>query len=83
MFSAHLRDAKIYGELSKHTGGKACKVTSYDGVRHVWCVLQDMGRANRPPLTPISVSGPFGRVGVNVIQFPILATSMLWPLLTI
>ena len=29
-----------------------------------------MGRAIKPPLTPIPVAGPFDRVGVDVIQFP-------------
>ena len=29
-----------------------------------------MGRAIQPPLTPIPVSDPFDRVGVDVIQFP-------------
>ena len=28
------------------------------------------GRAVKPPLTPIPVSGPFDRVGVDVVHFP-------------
>ena len=34
------------------------------------CTTHSPGHAVRPPLTPIPVSGPFDRVGVDVIQFP-------------
>ena len=34
------------------------------------CATHSTGRKVRPPLTPIPVSGPFDRVGVDVIQFP-------------
>ena len=34
------------------------------------CATHNPGRAARPPLSPIPVSGPFDRVGVEVIQFP-------------
>ena len=34
------------------------------------CATYSTGRAVRPPLSPIPVSGPFDRVGVDVIQFP-------------
>ena len=34
------------------------------------CVSHQVGRAIKPPLTPIPVAGPFDRVGVDVIQFP-------------
>ena len=34
------------------------------------CVTCRPGQAVRPALTPIPVSGPFDRVGVDVIQFP-------------
>ena len=34
------------------------------------CATRRTGRATKPPLTPIPVSGPFDRVGVNVIKFP-------------
>ena len=34
------------------------------------CVIRQAGRSIRPPLTPIPVSGPFHRIGVDVIQFP-------------
>ena len=51
-------------------GGKACAVTSYNGVRHDRCVLQDgwVGQLDHHALTPIPFSGPFDQVGVDVIQ---------------
>jgi transposase InsO family protein len=36
----------------------------------VWCATLSAGRAVHAPLTPILVTGPFDRVGVDVIQFP-------------
>ena len=36
----------------------------------VTCASRHVGRAVKPPLTPIPVSGPFDRLGVDVIQFP-------------
>ena len=68
---AHLRDAKIHGELSRHYW--------WPGMRNdiIWwckscitCASRQVGRAIKPPLTPIPVAGPFDRVGVDVIQFP-------------
>ena len=34
------------------------------------CASRQVGRAIKPPLTPIPVAGSFDRVGVDVIQFP-------------
>lgn len=34
------------------------------------CASRRIGRPEKPPLTPIPISGPFDRVGVDVIQFP-------------
>ena len=34
------------------------------------CATRSPGRAVKPPLTTIPVTGPFDRVGVDVIQFP-------------
>lgn len=48
------------------TGGLGCEETSLGGAVVVWC---NIGRAVRPPLTPIPVDGPFDRIGVDVIQF--------------
>lgn len=71
VFGAHLRDAKIYGELSKHYWWQGMRS---DIIR--WCqaclvcATRQVGRLTRTPLTPIPVSGPFDQVGVDVIQFP-------------
>ena len=34
------------------------------------CETRSVGRAVKPPLTPIPVAGPFDRIAVDVIQFP-------------
>ena len=71
MFSGHLREAKIYSQLSKHYWWpgiradvrkwcKACLV----------CATHHTGRAAKPPLCPIPVAGPFDCVGVDVLQLP-------------
>lgn len=36
----------------------------------VTCASRCPGQAVKPVLTPIPVSGPFDRLGVNVINFP-------------
>ena len=70
-FGAHLSDAKVFSELRRHYW--------WDGMRRdvthwtrgcIVCSTRSVGRAVRPPLTPIPVAGPFDRIGVDVIQFP-------------
>ena len=70
-FAGHLRGAKIHRLLSKHYW--------WPGMRkdiHYWCracltcATRHTGRVIRPPLAPIPVSGPFDRIGVDVVQFP-------------
>ena len=34
------------------------------------CATRNVGRAVKPPMTPIPVAGPFDRIGVDIIQFP-------------
>ena len=34
------------------------------------CATRTVGQPVRPPLVPIPVSGPFDRIGVDVVQFP-------------
>ena len=36
----------------------------------ITCATRQAGRSVRPPLIPIPVSGPFDRIGVDVVQFP-------------
>ena len=71
IFGAHLKDAKIHGELSKHywwpkMRADICKWCYSCLV----CATRQAGRVVQPPLTLIPVSGPFHRVGVDVIKFP-------------
>ena len=70
-FGAHLGDAKVYGEIRRHYWwvGMRGDVTRWSK-GCITCATRSVGRAVRPPLTPIPVAGPFDRVGVDVIQFP-------------
>ena len=68
-FGAHLRDAKIHGDLSRHywwPGMRSDIIRWCKGC--LTCASCRVGRAAKPPLTPIPVAGPFDRVGVDVIQ---------------
>ena len=87
-FGAHLSDAKVFSELRRHYW--------WDGMRRdvthwtrgcIVCTTRSVGRAVRPPLTPIPVAGPFDRIGVDVIQLPktsrgnqyaVVFTCLLW-----
>ena len=70
-FGGHLRDAKVFSELQRHYWwpGMRSDVRRWSRAC-LTCATYSTGRAVRPPLTPIPVSGPFERVGVDVIQFP-------------
>ena len=70
IFSAHLRDAKVHEELSKHYWwpGMRNEISKWCQSCLV-CAMCYSGRTVHPPLTPIPVEGPFHRVGVDVIQF--------------
>ena len=43
------------------------------------CASYSTGQAVHAPLTPIPVSGPFDRVRVDVIQFPLSHDGNRWP----
>ena len=70
-FGAHLSDAKVYSEIRRHYWwvGMRRDITRWTRGCIV-CATRSVGRAVRPPLTPIPVTGPFDRIGVDVIQFP-------------
>ena len=69
-FCAHLRDAKVHGELSKHYWWPRMRANISEWCQGcLVCATRQPGRAVQPPLTPITVEGPFHRVGVDVIQF--------------
>ena len=70
VFGGHLKANKIIGELGKHYWwpGMSSDVIKWCQACLV-CATRCLGRAVKPLLTPIPVSGPFDRVGVDVIQF--------------
>lgn len=71
VFGAHLSEAKVYSELRRHYWWEGMREDIGKLTRGcLVCATRESGRASRAPLTPISVSGPFDRVGVDVIQFP-------------
>ena len=70
-YGAHLREAKIHGQLSRHYWWPKMRVDVTRWCRAcITCATRRVGRAVKPPLTPIPVSGPFDRLGVDVVQFP-------------
>ena len=71
MFGGHLRDAKVHGNLSRHYWWPGMRADILKWCKAcLTCASRHVGRAVKPPLTPIPVSGPFDRIGVDVIQFP-------------
>ena len=70
-FGGHLRDAKVFSELKKHYWWEGMRSDIGQWSRScIVCATHNPGRAVRTPLTPIPVSGPFQRVGVDVVQLP-------------
>ena len=70
-FGAHLSDAKVYSEIRRHYWWSGMRRDISRWTRGcIVCATRSVGRAVKPPLTPIPVTGPFDRVGVDVIQFP-------------
>ena len=69
--AGHLRDAKIYGQLSKSYWwpGMRKEVTHLCQSCET-CASCNVGKPIKPYLTPIPVAGAFDRVGVDVIKFP-------------
>ena len=76
IFGAHLKDAKIHGELSKHYWWPKMTVDICKWCHScLVCVTHQAGRVVCSclvcvTLTLIPVYGPFRQVGVDVIQFP-------------
>ena len=69
-FGGHLREQKIYSQLSRHYWWKGMRsdVTNWCHACEV-CATRRVGRSLRPPLLPLPVAGAFNRVGVDVVQF--------------
>ena len=71
VFGGHLRDAKVYGTLSKHYWWPTMRADVVAWCRScLTCATRRVGQATKPMLTPIPVAGPFDRVGVDVVQLP-------------
>ncbi len=72
IFGGHLRDAKVHGQLSQHHWWPGMRADILRWCKsYLTCASRRVGRAVRPPLTPIPVAGPFVRLGVDVTQFPL------------
>ena len=67
-FGADLSDAKVYSEIQRHYWWEGMRKDITQWTRG--CPVCATRRAVRVPLSPIPVSGPFDRVGVDIIQFP-------------
>jgi len=71
VFGGHLRDAKVHSELAKHYLWPRMRQDIVKWCRG--CITRAScctGRREKPPLTPVPVAGPFGKVGVDVLQLP-------------
>ena len=71
LFGGHLRSAKVHGQLAKHFWWPTMRadIVKWCQACQV-CATRQVGRSIRPLLSPIPVSGPFDRIGIDVIQFP-------------
>ena len=70
-FAGHLRDAKMHSLLSKHYWWPGMRKDICRWCKScLTCATRHVGPVIRPPLVPIPVSGPFDRLGVDVVQFP-------------
>ena len=71
VFGAHLQEVMIHSQLSRHHWWPSMRSDIWAWCAAcLTCVTCGTSRAHRAPLTPIPVTGPFDRVGVDVIQFP-------------
>ena len=71
VLGAHLREAKIHGQLAKHYWWPPMCAYIASWCRECQiCAAHRVGYPVKPLLTPIPVAGPFDRVGVDFIKFP-------------
>ena len=65
VFGGHLRHAKVHGRLAKHYWwpGMQQDITKWSRACNI------CGIPIHTPLTPITVGGPFDRIGIDVIKF--------------
>ena len=71
-FAGHFGEQKVYNLLRKMYwwDGMRADIRRYCRSCLICATRKGTGRATRPPLQPISVGGPFHRVGVDVLQLP-------------
>ena len=71
LFGGHLRSVKIHSQLAKHFWWPTMRADIVKWCRACQvCATRQVGKPIHPFLSPIPVSGPFDRVGVDIIQFP-------------
>ena len=71
VYSGHLRDAKIHGELAKHYWWPGMRSDIVKWCQEcITCATRQPGKKLKSPLVPVPVAGPFDRVGVDVLQLP-------------
>ena len=71
-FGAHLGSAKVHGQLARSYWWSTMRADIIHWSRSCTiCASRQVGRPLHPLLTPLPVGGPFDRIGVDVIQFPI------------
>jgi len=69
-FGGHLRCEKMHSQLAKYYWWPGMRSDIVKWSRACWvCASRQVGKPIRPFLSPIPVSSPFDRVGVDVIQF--------------
>jgi len=69
-FGGHLRCKKMHSQLAKYYWWPGMRSDIVKWSRACWvCASRQVGKPIRPFLSPIPVSCPFDRVGVDVIQF--------------
>jgi len=71
ILSGHLREMKTYSQLQKHYWWPGLRTDVRKWCQScLVCASRHVGKAQKPPLSPIPVAGPFDCLGVDVIQFP-------------
>ena len=70
-FGAHLSDVKVHEMLARHYWWPKMRSDITSWTRScLTCATQRVSQEVKPLLSPIPVSGPFDRVGVDVLQLP-------------
>ena len=73
-FGAHLGDVKVHEMLARHYWWPKMRNDITSWTRScLTCATRRVSQAVKPLLSPIPVSGPFDRVGVDVVQLPMSA----------